>query len=77
MKNEIKEWGLVVLLSLWGLPSFLYLVADCNGSFALALTIKTVAIISLAACAYTWGWCMKHGKLPVIKLNDEFTTENR
>lgn len=77
MKNEAKKWALVALLSLWGLPSFLYLIADCDGSFALALTVKALAAVSLAGCACTWGWCMKHGRLPEIRLNDEFTTENR
>ena len=72
MKKKIIQWGLMTVLGLWGMVSFMVLAGEEAPDVCMTLgdffLIKALAITSFSGCILCGKWLSKKGLLPEINI---------
>lgn len=75
MKKKIIQWGLMTVLGLWGMVSFMVLVGEEAPEVCMTLgdffLIKALAITSFSGCIRCGKWLSKKGLLPEINMQED------
>lgn len=73
--KKIIQWGIMGVLSLWGVISFMFLAGEETTEAHLTIgdfiLIKAVAITSFAGCILCGKWLYKRGLLPEINIEED------
>lgn len=73
--KKIIQWGIMGVLSLWGVISFMFLAGEETPEAHLTIgdfiLIKAVAITSFAGCILCGKWLYKRGLLPKINIEED------
>ena len=79
MKKKILQWGLMTVLGLWGMVSFMVLAGEEAPDVCMTLgdffLIKALAITSFSGCILCGKWLSKKGLLPEINIQEDITLE--
>ena len=77
MKKKIIQWGLMTVLGLWGMVSFMVLAGEEAPEVCMTLgdffLIKALAITSFSGCILCGKWLSKKGLLPEISIHGKAT----
>ena len=75
MKKKIIQWGLMTVLGLWGMVSFMVLAGEEAPEVCMTLgdffLIKALAITSFSGCILCGKWLSKKGLLPEIIIQED------
>lgn len=75
MKKKIIQWGLMTVLGVWGMVSFMVLAGEEAPDTCMSLgdfiLIKALAVTSLAGCILCGKWLYKKGLLPEINIEED------
>ena len=75
MKKKIIQWGLMTVLGLWGMVSFMVLAGEEAPEVSMTLgdffLIKALAITSFSGCILCGKWLSKKGLLPEINIQED------
>lgn len=75
MKKKIIQWGLMNVLGVWGMVSFMVLAGEESPDACISLgdfiLIKAFAVTSFAGCIQCGKWLYKKGLLPEINIEED------
>lgn len=75
MKKKIIQWGLMTVLGLWGMVSFMVLAGEEAPEVCMTLgdffLIKALAITSFSGCILCGKCLSKKGLLPEINMQED------
>lgn len=75
MKKKIIQWGLMTVLAVWGMVSFMVLAGEEAPEVCMSLgdfiLIKALAVASFTGCILSGKWLDKKGLLPEINIEED------